>query len=174
MIQPVKDFVEKFLQDKHFKKVLEVGSRDVGPGSIKPTFLTHYDSYIGLDMIDGNEVDVVLDAEDLLTLYPKNSFDCVVCVETLEHVKNPLKIVENMRKVLKPGGWMIITTPGTGHPEHGWPSDYYRFWVNTYKDVFFVGFEDCYFEAKTWEGNNPSLPDAILGYGRKPNLSNKS
>lgn len=168
MIQPVKDFVEEFLKDKHFTKVLEVGSRDVGPGSIKPTFLDHYEEYIGLDMIDGAEVDIIADAENLLELWPDETFDCVVCVETLEHVKNPVKIVENMRHVLKSGGWMIITTPGLHHPEHGWPSDYYRFLENTYRDVFFDGFTDTHFELKVWEGESLRYPDAHFGYGRKP------
>ncbi len=172
MIQPVKDFVAKFLEDKHFENVLEVGSRDVGPGSIKPTFLTHYDNYVGLDMIEGAEVDIVLDAELLLDKYAKDSFDCVVCVETLEHVKNPVKIVENMRAVLKPGGWMIITTPGTHHPEHGWPSDYYRYIGNTYRDIFFEGYDNFKYEEKVWEGESLRYPDAQFGYGQKPDLRN--
>jgi SAM-dependent methyltransferase len=43
----------------------------------------------------------------------KSSFDAVVCMEVLEHIKpNKLKIfIENISKVLKKGGTVIITTP---------------------------------------------------------------
>ena len=167
MIQPVIEFTTEFLKDKHFVKVLEVGSRSVA-GTIKPTFEDKCDEYIGLDLIAGANVDIIADAEDLPDYFLNETFDCVVCVETLEHTKNPIKIVENMRNVLKSGGWMLITTPCTGHPYHGWPDDYYRFFESVYRDVFFKDFVNCHFETKTWLGNNPAFPDAVLGYGRKP------
>lgn len=167
MIGPVRQFTIDFLKDKRFSKVLEVGSRNVN-GSIKNQFVDKYDEYIGLDLIEGTGVDIVDDAMNIPKHWSTETFDLVICVETLEHVKDPVQVVKNMRNVLKKGGWMLITTPGANHPEHGWPSDYYRFLENTYRDVFFEGFEECHFETKTWEGNNPKLPDAVLGYGRKP------
>lgn len=168
MIVPVHDFVLEFGKGKTFPKVLEVGSRDVN-GSVKG--LLNWTEYIGLDLIEGDNVDIVDDAENIPKHWPDETFDLVICTETLEHVKNPVSIVNKMRNVLKKGGWMLITTPGTGHPQHDWPNDYYRFWESTYKDVFFVDFEDVTTKTLIWDSpglpDNDKYPHAILGYGRK-------
>lgn len=43
--------------------------------------------------------------------YPDSSFDCVVCVEGIEHLENPYHILRQFARVLKPKGLLIITTP---------------------------------------------------------------
>jgi len=42
---------------------------------------------------------------------PSNSFDLVVSVEVLEHVEEDERFVAEVRRVLKPGGRFIMTTP---------------------------------------------------------------
>jgi SAM-dependent methyltransferase len=42
---------------------------------------------------------------------PDESFDCVVSVEVLEHVERDDLFVENVRRVLRPGGVFLMTTP---------------------------------------------------------------
>lgn len=42
---------------------------------------------------------------------PNASYDCVVAVEVLEHVDEDAKFVANVRRVLKPGGVFVMTTP---------------------------------------------------------------
>ena len=39
------------------------------------------------------------------------SFDAVVCVEVLEHLPNPVSAIEELTRLLKPGGEMILTAP---------------------------------------------------------------
>ncbi len=39
------------------------------------------------------------------------SFDAIICIEVLEHVANPFNAVENIFKVLKKGGRLLLTTP---------------------------------------------------------------
>jgi 2-polyprenyl-3-methyl-5-hydroxy-6-metoxy-1,4-benzoquinol methylase len=41
----------------------------------------------------------------------KGSFDCVIIIGTLEHMDNPLKILEKLKKLLRPGGSLIVTSP---------------------------------------------------------------
>jgi len=46
--------------------------------------------------------------------FPDNSFDIVLASEVLEHLKDPKEIVEKISKVLKTGGFFVITVPHKG------------------------------------------------------------
>mgnify|MGYP001589649418 CR=1 FL=1 len=43
--------------------------------------------------------------------FPDNEFDMVVSLANLEHMERPEKILEEIRRVLKPGGRLILTAP---------------------------------------------------------------
>jgi len=43
--------------------------------------------------------------------FPENSFDCVIFLETIEHVENPAIFLKEFHRILKPGGCVIISTP---------------------------------------------------------------
>jgi len=49
--------------------------------------------------------------EDAENLKLKNKYDIIICSETLEHLRNPVKALKNMKNLLKDGGSIIITTP---------------------------------------------------------------
>jgi len=89
-----------------------------------------YDSHIAeycgkLDSVDINPKDIeyaqnlnaqntkichaVENAEDLS--FKDGSFDSVVCIDILEHVGNPVKVIKEMSRVLKKGGYLILTVP---------------------------------------------------------------
>jgi SAM-dependent methyltransferase len=53
--------------------------------------------------------------------FPDNYFDTVVTIETLEHVPELAKAACEIRRVLKPGGELIITVPNRWFPfeNHG-------------------------------------------------------
>lgn len=40
--------------------------------------------------------------------YPKNTFDLVTCYETIEHVENPLKILSEIKRVIKPNKYALV------------------------------------------------------------------
>lgn len=90
-------------------------------GDLRPLFAGR--EYVGCDMRDGPGVDRV---EDLggLTL-PDASVGTIVCVETLEHCFEVRKAVDEMLRVLQPGGLLLISTPFQFHI-HGYPDDYWR------------------------------------------------
>lgn len=100
---------------------------DVGCGS-KPyekTFFSGAEKYIGMDYLtDRSTPDVVGSATDIPL--GNASFDTVVCTEVLEHVPDPLKAMQEMHRVLKPGGYLILTTP-MYWPRHEVPYDYFRY-----------------------------------------------
>ncbi|MGH7823520.1 MAG: class I SAM-dependent methyltransferase [Candidatus Binatia bacterium] len=43
--------------------------------------------------------------------FPDGDFDVVLCVEGIEHVKNRHRLLEELRRVLRRGGRLILTTP---------------------------------------------------------------
>lgn len=43
--------------------------------------------------------------------FADRTYDAVVCVETLEHVLDPLRALSELRRVLTPGGTLILTYP---------------------------------------------------------------
>jgi SAM-dependent methyltransferase len=122
--------------DAKGKRVLEVGSYNVNGSfadhvkNFKPT------EYIGVDLTEGPGVDRVMNSEDLIKEFGKNSFDLVISTEMLEHVRDWKAVIENLKGVLKPGGVMIITTRSDGFPFHEWPIDSWRYEVEDMKEIF--------------------------------------
>ncbi len=47
--------------------------------------------------------------------FPDNSFDVVTCIEVIEHLFLPREAVAEMRRVLRPGGRLIVTTPNVAY-----------------------------------------------------------
>lgn len=43
--------------------------------------------------------------------FPPNSFDAVFCLEVLEHVYHPDKVLKEFKRVMKPGGYGIFLVP---------------------------------------------------------------
>jgi len=78
-----------------------------------------------VDIEDGPGVDLVTDAHNMVDV-ADNSVDCVVTVSTLEHVHYPHKVVAEIHRILKPGGFVHINVPFM-FPFHADPDDYYRF-----------------------------------------------
>lgn len=58
--------------------------------------------------------------------FPDEDYDFVLCTETLEHVAAPWVAVEELRRVLRPGGVALVTAPFLW-PWHG-SSRYADFW----------------------------------------------
>ena len=42
---------------------------------------------------------------------PEKSFDRIICTEVLEHTTEPEIILEEIKRLLKPDGWAVITVP---------------------------------------------------------------
>jgi predicted SAM-dependent methyltransferase len=99
---------------------LEIGSMDVNGAPARRT-----SQYIGIDMRPGKGVDIVANGHALP--FGDESFDFVICAETLEHDSAPWLTSKEIYRVTKTGGSIIVTVPGIGFPRHDYPSDYWRF-----------------------------------------------
>lgn len=113
-------------QLKSPKRVLEVGSRAaINQEELSDLRSLFPDSeYVGIDMQKGPGVDVVADATNLP--FDSNSFDLVLCLETLEHCDEPWKIVGEIERVSKKNGGIILSSQ-QNFPIHMHPSDYFRY-----------------------------------------------
>jgi 2-polyprenyl-6-hydroxyphenyl methylase/3-demethylubiquinone-9 3-methyltransferase len=58
----------------------------------------------------GVKVDYQLTSVEQLASERPASFDVVCCLEMLEHVPEPALIIQACAKLLKPGGWLFIST----------------------------------------------------------------
>jgi SAM-dependent methyltransferase len=142
------------------KRVLEVGSRDVN-GSIRPILESRGPTeYIGVDIVPGPGVDELCDAGALADRFGEKSFDVVVSTELIEHVRDWRAAIDNMKRVLKPGGQLLVTTRSRGFAVHAFPWDYWRYEPSDMAEIFadFEGLEIV---------SDPLSPGVFVK-GRKP------
>ena len=84
----------------------------------------HVERYIGVDLPPSGRVDFYGDGMALPIR--DEVFHTVLCNQVLEHVPEPTRLMEEVARVLKPGGVLLLTTPQTWglHLE---PHDFYRY-----------------------------------------------
>ena len=107
---------------------------DIGAGKSPYRKFFNVDKYIKLDNFDYPGIDIKADITKKIPL-KSNSVDNVVCFQVLEHIKKPEKVVNEIYRVLKPGGFCLLTTHMAA-PLHGIPYDYYRFTPFILKELF--------------------------------------
>jgi SAM-dependent methyltransferase len=93
---------------------LEVGA---GSSRLHPALIT-------VDLVPRPTIDVCASVEHLP--FPDGIFDVVVSQELLEHVRDPFRAMQEMRRVLKKGGVIYCQVPFIiGY--HPGPTDFWRF-----------------------------------------------
>jgi SAM-dependent methyltransferase len=82
--------------------------------------------YTGLDIPgSGGNPDIVVNPDESWPLADA-SFDVVMCNQVLEHVVEPALTLAEIRRVLRPGGILLLSVPFI-YCEHGMPYDFRRF-----------------------------------------------
>lgn len=121
--------------------MLEIGSR-MRTGALYTGHLPPGWRYTGLDVMAGENVDVVGDAHQLSRLLPLRSFDAIMSFVVFEHLLMPWKVALEMNHVLREGGLALVMAPQTW-PLHEEPCDYFRFSKHAWKALFnhATGFE---------------------------------
>ncbi|WP_161596979.1 class I SAM-dependent methyltransferase [Rhizobium glycinendophyticum] len=79
---------------------------------------------VSSDIDESRRPDVVDDITQ--SVLPDGHFDHVLCMEVLEHVKDPFQAAHHLRRILKPGGRLLLSTPYL-FPTHDAPYDHFRY-----------------------------------------------
>jgi SAM-dependent methyltransferase len=117
------------------------------------------EQHIGCDIQEGLGVDRVEDIHALT--FADESVGTVICLETLEHVADPIRAVEEMHRVLKPGGVLAISSL-MFFPIHAHPWDYWRFTPEGF-ELLLAPFESSLVVAQGWD----LMPEGVYGIGVK-------
>lgn len=88
--------------------------------------------YIGADMRQGPGVDRVLNLHQIDL--PDESVGTVLMLDTLEHVEYPRKAIDEVLRILKPAGVLILGSV-MNFPIHDYPHDYWRFTPEAFRSL---------------------------------------
>lgn len=83
----------------------------------------YFGNVVNFEIADYDTTDVLGVGEELP--FKDCSFDAVISIAVLEHVRNPFRCSDEIVRVLKPGGRLICCAPFL-QPYHGYPSHYYN------------------------------------------------
>jgi len=83
----------------------------------------YFENIVNLEIVGYDSTDVIGVGEMLPFI--DNSFDAVISLSVLEHVKDPFRCAREISRVLKPGGQLICSVPFL-QPYHGYPSHYFN------------------------------------------------
>jgi len=119
--------IQEFFDSKHLTSgiCLLIGDslKDKGDGTIKIRNTAIIDMLpIGCKIIAPQYPDVDMQCMP----YDNDTFDYIIADQVLEHVRKPWIGVEEVRRVLKPGGFAVLTSALIFYI-HSVPHDYWRF-----------------------------------------------
>lgn len=132
LFQPDRYLLKKQVQaNSHYISgvVLDAGS---GDGERYKKFFK-FDKYIKLDIGPNSGADILGSVENIPL--ESNSVDSIISTQVLEHVKNPPKAIKEFYRVLKSGGYCLVTVPQMNEL-HEEPNDYFRFTKYGLEEIF--------------------------------------
>lgn len=167
-------FVQKYLQKYSGKNltILDIGSQDVN-GTYRQFFVDKNWRYVGCDIVQGNNVDIVLqDVYDWREI-STGSCDVVITGQTFEHIEYPWVTMLEISRVMAVGGLCCIIAPAAG-PEHKYPLDCWRIYPDGFRALAKYASLEVVEVFTEWNGSysdgSEIWKDSVL-IARKPPLS---
>jgi SAM-dependent methyltransferase len=131
-------FVQKY-RDLFQGPYLEVGSKDYGSTQNLRILFPPEEEYLGVDLEPGPGVDLVLDLtlpwEKMDARLAGRRFGTIFCLSVLEHCQAPWRMAENLTRLLRPGGYLLVSAP-FAWKFHAYPNDYWRFTPEGIRQLF--------------------------------------
>jgi SAM-dependent methyltransferase len=93
----------------------------------------YFDNVVNFEIVPYDTTDVLGVGEELP--FRDASFDAVISIAVLEHVKDPFRCAREIIRVLKPGGQLLCSVPFL-QPLHGYPHHYYNMTHQGLKNLF--------------------------------------
>lgn len=126
-------FKNTYLNPNDELKILDIGSFDKDGNYNYGIILNEKKwTYHGLDMKPGNNINIVVENPYEWQEIENESYDLVVSGQAFEHIEYFWLTLEEVKRVMKPGGLFFLIVPSTG-PVHKNPYDCYRFNENGMK-----------------------------------------
>lgn len=120
---------------------------------------------IDASKIKNNLANLIWSVADVTQLPLENSVvDVWICLETIEHITNDEKLLIEAKRVLKPGGILVCSTPNrrvTNPQSSIQDKPFNQFHVREYNQGEFENLLKKYFSNIEWYGQNPQSPGRI-------------
>lgn len=116
--------------EKTIPALLEPGKKykilDYGCGARPYEYLFEgrIEKYVGVDVGENPKADISIQPGEPLKV-SDNEFDFVLSSQVLEHVQEVGQYMDECHRILKPGGWLLLSTHGTWQ-YHASPYDFNR------------------------------------------------
>lgn len=126
---PHRNRLERYL--RRVLPLLEGPILDIGSGNRRYDYLMK-ETPTAIDTIENKEKKVLYGNATKLS-FPGDSFQSVVCIEVLEYIDKPQEALDEMYRVMKKGGVLVLSVPFLFRV-HG---DRFRFTPLQLRDMFF-------------------------------------
>jgi len=165
--QKMQYFKDTYLNPNDELKILDIGSFDKDGNYNYGLILNEKKwTYHGLDLRAGNNIDIVVENPYNWKEVEDESYDLIVTGQAFEHIEYFWLTLEEVKRVLKPGGLFFIIVPSTG-PVHRNPYDCYRFNDDAMKAMAkYINFQVIEYGTNFDEVSNPWYDSFLVA--RKP------
>jgi SAM-dependent methyltransferase len=125
------DSIDRYLDKVKLNEVYDIGARD----SILKSYLHSSNiHYKGFDLEPLNDEVRKWNLENEFPFPNEEKADLVCLLEIVEHLNNPWLAIRNLSDVLKPGGYLFLTTPNP-------------LWSRSRISLLFKGFLTCFTQS---------------------------
>ncbi len=130
-----------YLNWTHLKKSIEETApylkgkcADIGSGNspYKKYIINNVDEYISIDKgnihkhMFSSSKEKFIDADIKKLPFDENTFDSVILTQVLEHIDEPFKALDEIKRVIKKDGILVLSVPFI-YQAHATPYDFFRF-----------------------------------------------
>lgn len=108
---------------------------------------------------DNSKLDIIGDIASIPE--PDGSFGAIMCIEVLEHIPHPVDALRELTRLLRPGGYLVITAPFASMThfspyfyQTGYSRYFYQYWLDKFGfDILDLQENGNYFEYIAQELN---------------------
>jgi SAM-dependent methyltransferase len=127
LLDPENGRIPEFLREEAARLPDRARVLDAGAGTRPYAEIFHRQQYESCDMPGGfYEQKHTFECWLHEIPQPDNTYDAVILTQVLEHVPDPAAVLRELRRILKPGGRILLSVPLSG-PLHGEPWHFFQF-----------------------------------------------